>query len=294
MVVASPMESEEHPKLPNVVRGRFPLAMKLVKEGECTKVEYVIQIDFGGSVPAQVTNSYMSSNLGYVTRLQLRFQKRRGLQDWGAEDGGLVGDALCTRTEAEKLRDKGETAAAARVREMFESYAGLKEAGGRFVFLPQLVTAAAENTLSLGADVKKRLDQLGEADGRKIGQVRAASERSERRAASEAIPRCTASAQFILTPSPFSHPCPSAGAREHLGGDEDGASRGGRQVDQEVPGAGGDGQAGEVVQADDGGHGEAAGGRGGVGSQEEIVSGRGCERGCGGSLTRGAESWVLC
>ena len=175
MVVATPMESEEHPKLPNVVRGRFSLTMKLFKEGEGTKVEYLIQIDFGGRVPAQVTNSYMSSSLAYVTKMQQHFQKRRGLEVFTAQDGRLVGDALCTRTEAEEHRDKGETAAAARVREMFGSYAGLKEAGGRFVFLPQLVTAAAENSLSLGADVKKRLDQLEEADGRKIGQALAST-----------------------------------------------------------------------------------------------------------------------
>jgi hypothetical protein len=181
MVVATPMESEEHPKLPHVVRGRFPLVMKLVKEGEGTKVEYLIQIDFGGSVPAQLTNSYMSSSLAHVTKLQQHFEKRLGLRNWSAEDGRLVGDAMCTPTDAEKHRDKGETAAAARVRDMFGSYAGLKDAGERFVFLPQLVTAAAENSLSLGADNKKRLDQLEEADGRKIGQVRAASEASGER-----------------------------------------------------------------------------------------------------------------
>ena len=175
MVVATPMEGEEHPKLPNVVRGRFSLTMKLVKEGEGTKVEYLIQLDFGGRVPAQVTNSYMSSSLAYVTKMQQHFQKRRGLEVFTAQDGRLVGDALCTRTGAEEHRDKGETAAAARVREMFGSYAGLREAGGRFVFLPQLVTAAAENSLSLGADVKKRLDQLEEADGRKIGQALAST-----------------------------------------------------------------------------------------------------------------------
>ena len=175
MVVATPMESEEHPKLPNVVRGRFPLVMKLVEEGEGTKVEYLIQLDFGGRVPAQVTNSYMSSSLAYVTKMQQHFQKRHGLEEFTAGDGRLVGDALCTRTEAEEHRDKGETAAAARVRDMFGSYAGLKQARESFVFLPQLVTAAAENSLSLGADVKKRLDQLEEADGRKIGQALAST-----------------------------------------------------------------------------------------------------------------------
>ena len=175
IVVATPMESEEHPKLPDVVRGRFPLVMKLVEEGEGTKVEYLIQIDFGGRVPTQVTNTSLGRSLAYVTKIQQHFQKRRGLEVWTAEDGRLVGDALCTRTEAEEHRDKGKTAAAARVREMFGSDAGLKEAGQRFVFLPQLVTAAAENSLSLGADVKKRLDQLEEADGRKIGQALAST-----------------------------------------------------------------------------------------------------------------------
>jgi hypothetical protein len=152
----------------------FALA-QLWKDKDMTKIEYTIQIDFGGVVLANLTNSYIGSSLESVAKMQVALQALRPLQEWVEWDGHVVGGVVSTPTKAEKHRAKGETAAAARVREMFGSYAGLREAGGRFVFLPQLVTAAAENSLSLGAGVKKRLDQLEEADGRKIGQALAST-----------------------------------------------------------------------------------------------------------------------
>ncbi|GMI29995.1 hypothetical protein TeGR_g13866, partial [Tetraparma gracilis] len=94
ILVATPMESEEHPKLPDVVRGRFPLVMKLVEEGEGTKVEYLIQIDFGGSVPAQVTNSYMGRSLTPM----MEAMARRLVDEvgWAAKRRLFVGAALST------------------------------------------------------------------------------------------------------------------------------------------------------------------------------------------------------
>jgi hypothetical protein len=60
VIVAAPIESEDHPLLPDVVRGRFPLAMRLRGTADGTAIESVIQIDFGGRVPALVTNLYVN------------------------------------------------------------------------------------------------------------------------------------------------------------------------------------------------------------------------------------------
>jgi hypothetical protein len=56
VIVTAPIESEDHPLLPDVVRGRFPLAMRLRVNADGTTIDNVIQIDFGGRVPAFVTN----------------------------------------------------------------------------------------------------------------------------------------------------------------------------------------------------------------------------------------------
>ena len=61
VVVATPIESEDHPLKLGVVRGRFPLAMRLRGSADGTTIENVIQIDFGGRVPALVTNLYVKA-----------------------------------------------------------------------------------------------------------------------------------------------------------------------------------------------------------------------------------------
>jgi hypothetical protein len=61
VIVTAPIESEDHPLLTDVVRGRFPLAMRLRGNADGTTIENVIQIDFGGRVPALVTNLYVNA-----------------------------------------------------------------------------------------------------------------------------------------------------------------------------------------------------------------------------------------
>jgi hypothetical protein len=56
VIVTAPIESEDHPLLTDVVRGRFPLAMRLRGNADGTTIDNVIQIVFGGRVPALVTN----------------------------------------------------------------------------------------------------------------------------------------------------------------------------------------------------------------------------------------------
>jgi hypothetical protein len=76
VIVVAPIESEDHPLLPNVVRGRFPLAMRLQSSGDGTTVENVIQIDFGGRVPALVTNLYVKARRGEAKRRRRRAPPR--------------------------------------------------------------------------------------------------------------------------------------------------------------------------------------------------------------------------
>jgi hypothetical protein len=61
VIVTAPIESKDHPLLTDVVRGRFPLAMRLRGNADGTTIENVIQIDFGGRVPALVTNLYVKA-----------------------------------------------------------------------------------------------------------------------------------------------------------------------------------------------------------------------------------------
>ena len=61
MIATMPITSNSNPADNNkVVRARMSLAMRIVETGdhECT-VEYVIQLDFSGVVPAKLTNMYV-------------------------------------------------------------------------------------------------------------------------------------------------------------------------------------------------------------------------------------------
>ena len=58
LISTMPIVEDDHlANADKVVRGRFPLVMKITptSDNECS-VEYVIQIDFEGTVPAMITN----------------------------------------------------------------------------------------------------------------------------------------------------------------------------------------------------------------------------------------------
>ena len=132
----------------------------------------MIQIDFGGSVPPQLTNAYMGSSLSYVTKLQEKFQEQRSLDMYDAKDGLALGELLNIKIKAERNLGKGETAGGVRVEKLFKAHAGLKEAGEKWEWFQIMITKVVENALSLGEDVEKKLNQLEAIDGKKIGQVR--------------------------------------------------------------------------------------------------------------------------
>ena len=157
------------PLLPDVVRGKFSLAMKLRGEGEWTTVEYVIQVDFGGRVPAFVTNLYMKSSLAYVTAVQVHFQALRRLVEFDEEDGKAVGEVLVTKTDAEQHHGKGETRVEARVRAMTETHEGLRELRQKHEWFEVLLTKIVENKLRPAGDSKAKLCNMSEKQAKVIG-----------------------------------------------------------------------------------------------------------------------------
>ena len=169
VVVAAPVESEDHPLLPDVVRGRFPLAMKLRGEREWTTVEYVIQIDFGGRVPALVTNLYMKSSLAYVTAVPVHFQALRRLVEFDEEDGKAVGEVLVTKTDAEQHHGKGETRMEARVGVIMENHKGLKELGEKHEWFSALLAKVVANKLRPAGDSKAKLCNMSAKEAKVIG-----------------------------------------------------------------------------------------------------------------------------
>jgi hypothetical protein len=168
-VVATPMESDDHAALPNVVRGRFPLAMKLRGHGGMTDVEYVIQIDFGGQVPSFVTNLYMKSSLAYVTAVQVHFQALRRLVEFDEEDGKAVGEVLVTKTDAEQHHGKGETRMEARVGVIMENHKGLKELREKYEWFEVLLTKVVANKLRPAGDSRAKLCNMSEKEAKVIG-----------------------------------------------------------------------------------------------------------------------------
>jgi hypothetical protein len=171
VVVAAPMESEDHPLLDAVVRGRFPLAMKLRGEGEKTTVEYVIQIDFGGRVPALVTYLYMKASLAYVTGMQESVLARRGLEEWDESDGEATAEMLVVKADAEKHHRKGETGVEARVRAMMENHKGLKELGEKHEWFEVLLKKVVANKLRPAGDSRAKLCNMSEKEANVIGEA---------------------------------------------------------------------------------------------------------------------------
>ena len=171
LLVCAPTKHTDYPERPELVHGRSTLAMKITARGEnAATVEYVVQIDFGGVVPAKISNQSMGTALLYVTRMQEHFQATRPLHVWDKEDGKAVGVVVCIKTEAEQRHEKKQTAVEVRVTKLFKKFRGLKEAGERYAWFQPMLTAAAQNILQLGGDVEKGLGALSVEDGEKIGK----------------------------------------------------------------------------------------------------------------------------
>jgi hypothetical protein len=105
-VVSTPTESNRRGPLPRTVRARFPSAMKILRAGEDeTRLEYVIQPDWGGKVGkklAWLAVQYVASNLARVSAIQEQFLSLRCLAEWDEKDGRATGEVLVAKTKAEK------------------------------------------------------------------------------------------------------------------------------------------------------------------------------------------------
>jgi hypothetical protein len=175
-MVTSPEETTRRPQENRVVRATYPSTMKIMSDGNGeTKIEYVIHPDAGGAIPAWVMKSVMTSSLDHVSRVEDHFQQLRGLETLDKLDGRAMGEMVCTKSRSEKFRGKGESAAAVRLRSIFLKHRGLKEAGDKWEWLEPMLTKVAENKLQVGFEVQKKLVNLSERDGARIGEALASS-----------------------------------------------------------------------------------------------------------------------
>jgi hypothetical protein len=168
--VTSAEESARRPHLKDVVRGKYPSALKIaaLSNGQ-TKLEYVIHPDFGGIVPAWAMKFYMSSNLADLTQIQEHFQALRRLEDFDAKDGEAVGEVLVTKSDAEKHHGKGETRVEARVRKIMETHKGLRELGLKHDWLHVLLAKVVANKLRPAGDSKAKLCNMSAKQANVIG-----------------------------------------------------------------------------------------------------------------------------
>jgi hypothetical protein len=170
ILVNAPSESKKRIHLKNVVRGRYPSTMKITRLSDKeTRIEYVIQIDFGGALPAWLTNSYIGSNLGYVTDIQAAFQALREADHFDADDGKAVGEVMVVKTKAEKHRGKGETKVDAWMRELIKKYRGLEEITVKYDFFHDMMVRVVQNKLRPAENVSTKLCNVSKKEGRKIG-----------------------------------------------------------------------------------------------------------------------------
>jgi hypothetical protein len=149
------------------VRAKFPTVVKLTRSGEDkTRVDYVLQLDVGGSDKKSVVNYYMKLYLRQQLKrtfdLHNYFQALRGLEQWDADDGRAVGEVMVIKT-------KGEANVGARMREMFRTHKGLSEIGGKYEFFEAMMARVVHNKLRPAGDVKTKLCNLSLKKGRTIG-----------------------------------------------------------------------------------------------------------------------------
>jgi hypothetical protein len=170
MLVSVPELSDAHPLTSDVVRAGFPSMMKMTSRGTgWTELEYVVQPDFGGSLPLWLTRSGLGSALAYVTEIQAHFLSLRRLDQWDEEDGRAVGEILVVKTDAEKYREKGETLVEARVRGLMEKHKGLRELGEEHEWFSVLLAKVVANKLRPAGDVRAALHNMSARRAKVIG-----------------------------------------------------------------------------------------------------------------------------
>jgi hypothetical protein len=111
----------------------------------------------------------MGSNLAWVTEIQQYFGGLRGLEEWDAKDGEVVGGVLVPKTDAERRHEKGETKVEARLRELMVKQKGLKELGEKYEWFKVLLTKIVENKLRPAGDSKAKLCSMSAKQANVIG-----------------------------------------------------------------------------------------------------------------------------
>jgi len=154
----------------SVTRGTLHGARRIRRKNDKeTSVEYAVKINFGGSLPAWLTNKYLKDNLLRLSEVQECFQEYRGLDVWDADDGRVVGEIMCTKTEAEEQHGEKESNVGARMRELFLKHRGLREIGEKHRFFFPMIVRVVENKLRKASDVSTKLCDVSKMEGRAIG-----------------------------------------------------------------------------------------------------------------------------
>jgi hypothetical protein len=176
--VAREAESRRRQKLDGVVRATYSSTMKIARISAAeSKIEYIVRVDAGGSLPDFVANMLMMRNLGRLSEMQKLFQSLRGLERWDTDDGKVIGELAVMKTTKDRVREmrtgkrKGnsESASRARVQGLFKKYKGLKEIGAKYEFMENMLARVVQNKLFFAGDVSTKLCDVSKKEGRTIG-----------------------------------------------------------------------------------------------------------------------------
>jgi len=169
--VTSPEESELRPSGEgDVVRGKYPSIVRLTRLKEnSTRIEYVINLNFGGTVPQWITNTFTVVSLSWICEIGEYFQRDRRLEVWDEDDGGMVAEMLVVPVKAERFREGGETKYEVRVRELYKTVKGLGEVGEKYDWFDAMLAKLIESKLRPARDVNTRLFNLSRREAQTIG-----------------------------------------------------------------------------------------------------------------------------
>jgi hypothetical protein len=174
VLVGTPTKHEDRPISGRgqlaYVRAKMPntTVVKEIKPGVC-RVVYVCQVDAGGRVPIAVMNLTLLRMLALTYRVAERFQGRRGLESWDAEDGKAMAEMFMVKVDAEKHRSRGETRAEVRVRVMMEKQRGLRELGETWDWMEVLLAKVVANKLRPAGDSGVKLCNMSRKHAEVVG-----------------------------------------------------------------------------------------------------------------------------
>jgi hypothetical protein len=145
--VLTPAESVGDFKVVNgAVRGKMECSLKLsaTSSGE-TKVDYLVKLDIGSSVPRFLMKDVIVPMLQYVTSMQEYFQEYRVLEEYDFWDGKAIGEALSIKAGEENFSHGGGTKV--RVSNILKKHAGMREVGSFHVFFEPMLERVVQNSL---------------------------------------------------------------------------------------------------------------------------------------------------